>query len=323
MVRWPWKRAADDPPAFPTTAAPGEPERFVDSGREYFASAWAERDDDAGIEAFAVQTEEERRTEEELTRQLSRRPRGPVLLLIAVAVAGGVAAFGVTQGWFDSAEDGEDAVGVVFEAAIAAPQDPRSYTGGPFPARVNLLAPLERGLLTSPAGPELLSEIPPDLPADVRFTPILWGNRLQVLVSGPADMVTDGCLIVSLVADDLRALDVASRGDSCEPIHTITGDRSSCSAEGVELIEVWPPIARTDLLVEPEAVERIRVRIARPGPGEGEWRSVRGELDLRGVDLLALPVVGGEPGSELQATIEGMTRSCTLLDRSGIEIRVL
>jgi hypothetical protein len=321
VVRWPWKRTAEEPPAFPTTAAPGEPEQFVDSAREFFAAAWAEDADDRGIEAFAVQTEEERRSEEELSRQLSRRPRGAVIALVAVAAAGGVLAFGVTQGWFEADPSPEDA-GVVFEAAIAAPQDPRSYIGDPMPGSPSAVGVLDRGFRASDSGSELVDPVPDDLPAGVEFTPILWGNRLQVLVTGPADMMADACLVVALVADDLRALDVAARGE-CADIHRITGDRSSCSADGIELVEVWPPIARTDLLEEPEAVERIRVRIERRGLEAGERRSVRGELDLRGAELLDLPVVAGEPGTVLDTTFGIAPRSCTLLDRSDVEIRVV
>ena len=321
MVRWPWKRTAEEPPAFPTTAAPGEPEQFVDSAREFFAAAWAQDADDRGIDAFAVQTEEERRSEDELTRQLSRRPRGAVFALATVVVAGGVLAFGVTQGWFEADPPVEDE-GVVFEAAIAAPQDPRSYAGDPMPTQPTAVGVLDRGFRTSGSGSELLDPVPDDLPTGVQFTPILWGNRLQVLVTGPADMMTEACLVVALVADDLRALDVAARGD-CSEIHGITGDRSSCSAAGIELVEVWPPIARTDLLEEPEAVERIRVRVERTGPEAGERRSVRGELDLRGIELLDLPVVGGEPGTSLDTAFGVGPRTCALLDRADVEIRVV
>jgi len=50
---------------------------------------------------------------------------------------------------------------------------------------------------------------------------------------------------------------------------------------------------------------------------------VRGELDLRGAELLDLPVVAGEPGTVLDTTFGIAPRSCTLLDRSDVEIRVV
>ena len=329
-MRWPWKRTADEHASFPTAATPGEPEAFVDSGRAYFEQAWAQPDDTAdtaGIEAFAVQTDQEKQDEAELARQLSRRPRGPVVALAVVALAGGVAAYGVTQGWFDADSGTPEDDGVVFESAIAAPQDPRSYSGGVFVESPGLTATLERVIGTVDGGGSELLDSPPDsLPSEVRFTPVLWGNRLQVLVTGPATMLEDACLVVSLVAHDLRALDVAARGDTCRPIHTVTGDRSSCATDGMELIEVWPPIARTDLLEPPEAVERIRVRVEREATEPDErWSrvSVRGELDLRGIELNELPVIGGEPGTDFAASLGAASGVCTLRDRTAVEVRVL
>ncbi len=324
-MRWRWKRRVEEPEEFLTTEAASEPQTFVETGREFFAAAWHAPDDLTGIEEFAAQTDQERADEADFARQLSRRSRTPLILLGLVVVAGGTAAWGVQAGWFDEAEDAADQ-GVVFEAVIAAPQDPRVYDGDPFNAPAALVSAVDRGVASRDRlSSQLIADdaLPSDLPAGVEFTPMLWGNRLQVLVMGPEDLTDNSCLIVSLVAEDLRALDVAATGPACAPIHRVTGDRISCEAAGVVLLEVWPPIARTDLLEPPEAVERIRVRVERTDIEPWERISVRGELDLRSIELAELPKLGGDPGATFTPELGTKQGECQLLDRSGVEIRVL
>lgn len=324
-MKWRWKRRAQEPDEFLTTAADGEPQEFGETGREFFAAAWNTPDDLSGIEDFAAQTDSERADEADVARQLSRRPRAPIVVLGLVVVAGGIAAWGVQAGWFSSPDEVLDD-GVVFESVIVSPQDPRSYDGDRLGLQPSLDEAVDRGVASrDQLSSQLVADdaIPSLLPRGVRFTTLLWGGRLQVLVTGPTDMIEDACLIVSLVAADLRALDVASSGAGCEDIHQVTGDRRSCEAPGVTMLELWPPIARTDLLEPPEAVERIRVRVERTDIEPWQRVSVRGELDLRATELADLPRLGEEPGATLDARVGVNGAECVLLDRSGVEIRVL
>ena len=290
-------------------------EGFGDTGQRGFSDAWGSATPvlDEAAAAFASDETDTR------GRDLDAGSRRWKVALLIVIVAGAAAGVLYSQGVFD----GESA-GVAEAAAVptlAAPDEIREYESTPTEIDVSI-ADVETSMFVETSGglPEPVGDANEELAADVTVGLVIWGDRLHVAITGLGVGNADRCVIASLVAPDLRAIDVATMG-SCDVDLAATGDRVACVGANALLLEVWPFDPRSP--VRPPEATAIRVRIQDRLDDESVL-SQRGTLALPqdvadNALLRAATVLGGSPGQTI--SVDG--RSCTLVDRSDILIQLL
>lgn len=315
-----WRRSADHGSggAF-LDGTDSELADFGETGSEGFAAAWdASRaaSDSADETMFAPSDDRRSRN----ARDLDRRSRRWVLIpaLIAIIVAG--VAIGTQTDVFDSSPDDgpENVVEPVPELqAIAAPRD---YDDGP--AQVVLTDPAQADRpfrVLENEDPRVADQLP-DWAGDVAFGPVFWGGRAHVVITGPAVALEDVCVVATLAADDLRAVDIAASGE-CTDVYAGTGDRIACARNDVLLLEIWP--YDPDGVVEKPAATSLRVRVQRDDPSSGSVDSVRGEMHIDGDLLARADRLPGAPGDIATFDVGDGRFVCELLDRSGEQVQLL
>ncbi len=301
-----------------------ELEDFGDSGGRFFEDAWNDVTDVEGLDAFADDTESVSTREAALGRSLSRRPRLLYVLLALVVLVAGVFVLAASQGRFESAEPTTPSTP---PTALLAPGQPRSYEPPGLQSRRQAVALDETfGRLTDD-GPLVVApaDVGADLPIGVTANVLVWGGRLHVLLEGPPGFLRGACAVASLVASDLRTLDLAASG-TCPDRFATTGDRTACSGERAILLEVWPPsaFATTDATgVAGVPVAAVRARLDFADVGDWAEISLRGAFALAEAELTDLPVLGGQPATVAMLGTSSDEGSCVLRDRADVPVLTL
>lgn len=258
-------------------------------------------------------------------RDLDRRSyRGLVALAVVVIVGVGLAV-AVDRGLLS------DPTGLTPESEgstneIASIGDDRTYVAGSGRAELGNGSRADQRFTAAAdtPTPELMGSITAD--DALVFERLLWGGRAHVVVLGEdvSALDEDGsaprCAIVSLVAADLRVVDLAAHG-SCQPGYEATGDRVACSGDGIVMLEVWP--FDPDAVVEQPDVTAIRVRSERVDEATGSIESIRGAMVLEAEFLELITIVEGVPGDEVTVNVGDRSGTCTLLDRAEVTIQLL
>ncbi len=206
---------------------------------------------------------------------------------------------------------------------LTSPLAEREYTDLVTPVAVANTGMLDQRFVAT--GGELVPDDSASEDRDILFGPVFWAGRTHVVVMAEATLVApeDECLIVSLVAEDLRAIDVAGVGQ-CSDSFAATGDRIACESENVALVEVWP--FNPDSVTEPKTVAAIRTRLERTSGAEVS--SLRGALsvaDDAGTSpvLAAATTLEGRPGDTVTIQLGDFSGECALVDRSTVDVRLL
>lgn len=256
---------------------------------------------------------------------------GVALVVIAVA---GVAAFILTQ----RSTQGEAALPArgSFDSTpniLASPLDEREYVAYEAPAFIEGFTPLNSWFLERDraTGPELVvgeeleataQRVGASLDNNVVAGALFWGNRLHVALLSDGRLRQDAdCIVVSLVSEELNAVDVAGQGP-CGDQFEATGDRLACAGQNVVLLEVWP--LNPDAVSEPPPVTAIRIRIETISGDEVLSR--RGVIELPGpaAQLVSgAAALAGLPGETVEIGAGELQANCELIDRSSIDVRLL
>ena len=293
---------------------------FGETGTEGFASSWAvdpmEADPDGDDDLF--EHFEDRATQR--SRDLERSSRRGLVFLALVLVLGTAAAVAVRVGALGDeslpANEASSSVG-----ALLAIGGVREYDDGPTDLVLTDAATLDQSFRAEAIDDDPYPiEDAPSVAPGIEFGSVFWGGRAHVAVIGEAVGGPDLCVVASLVADDLRPVDVASHG-SCLAAYAATGDRIACRGNNVVLLEVWP--YDPDAVVEKPPVEEIRVRVEADGQVAGSKESRRGVTVMQGEFVEDADVLGGAPGD--MVTLRAGTRSgtCELLQRAEVQVQLL
>lgn len=297
---------------------------FGESGGDSFAQAWhAEPPPLPGEPEPFLDSFDDKKSRR--ARDLDRRSFRVPLLLGAVVLIGVALAVAVDRGVLSDptglAPQVEETVNEIVSIG-----DDRSYVpaDGPQTVGAGVRGDQRFAVAQGATNPERAGDA--HAGDTLVFERVLWGGRAHVAVLGSAittadDDVDSGlCSVVSLVATDLRVVDLASDG-RCQPGYDATGDRLACRGEGILLLEVWP--FDPDAVVEQPDVTGIRVRFETAGAAVGTIDSIRGATTLDEDFLESIPVISGAPGEDVTLSIGGQTASCTLLDRAEVAIQLL
>lgn len=217
---------------------------------------------------------------------------------------------------------------------LASPVDAREYEPAAGAAVLEDVAVLDEwfvgegatgSLLPRPAN--ALGVESPDLAATTQSSTLVgtvfWAGRLHVAFVSDRALLSspDECAVISMAAADLSSVDVAGVGE-CQGVFDATGDRLACSGTNAILVEVWP---RNPDSVNPQPpVDSVRARIEYV-VGQ-DVVSQRGVIDTasEGQDLVtSASALSGEPGDVVEIEVDGQSQTCELIDRSGVEVRLL
>lgn len=299
---------------------------------EGFNDAWNETADpakDASLDAAIDVGQKD--TLDDLDKSLLKRI---VIGLVAVAALG-AGAFWISQRVVEeTAEAVPRALSESDPNILASPIDERAYEPATGPAVIDESAVIDQwfvdvgsagSLIPRPAN--ALGVESPDIAAATQATTslgtVFWAGRLHVAIVSdrPLFNSTEECGVVSMAAADLSSVDVAGIGQ-CDDEFAATGDRLACSGTNVVLVEVWP--RNPDSVNEQPPVDSVRVRIEYE---VGEYLvSQRGILEIAadGEDPVAsAAALTGEPGDVVQIEVNGQAQNCELIDRSGVDVRLL
>ncbi len=293
---------------------------FGETGVQGFASSWgadpmeadADRDDD-------LFTHFEDRTTQR-SRDLERPSHRGLTFLALVLVAGTAAGVAVRVGALgEKSPPTNEASSSVGE--LLAMGDVREYDGGPTDLVLTQTSTLDQSFRAEAIDDDPYPiEDAPSVAPGIEFGSVFWGGRAHVAVIGEAIGAPDLCVVASLVADDLRPVDVASHG-TCLAVYAATGDRIACRGNNVVLLEVWP--YDPDAVIEKPPVEAIRVRVEAEGQIAGSRESRRGVMVVQGELVHDAEFLGGAPGDIV--TLRAGTRSgtCELLQRDEVRVQLL
>ena len=302
---------------------------FGDSGGRGFAEGWDEAaaNEDPALIAASAQfgAEDEVISQRNLDK---RSKRGVVLLLLLVLIGGGLA-YAIQQGLiFGETSDEADTQDAL---ELLAPEAPRDFEDGPLSVRLGSSATASSFFLSSlGAEPEPLEEPVAGLPDEVSAGPVFWAGRLHIAMfaTGIGSNLTDEhCAVAALVQADLVPVDVAGAGTCPAFLSDSTGDRLACRGDDLVMIEVWTDDPSTSSVPPPVELVRVRIEQARE---DGRIDSVRAQFDVppfaNGDPLIAVASsIGGAPGDVISLTTStGSTQAtCELLDRSDVAVRLL
>lgn len=293
---------------------------FGETGTEGFASSWGagrpeadtDRDDDF-FEHF-----EDRSAKR--ARDLERSSHRGLVFLAIVLVAGTAAVAAVRAGLLgDESVPSNAAPSSVGE--ILAIGDVREYDASPTDLVLTDTALLDQSFLAEAIddGPYPIEDSRSVAPG-IRFSSVFWGGRAHVAIVGEAVGGAEVCVVASLVAADLRPIDVASHG-SCLEAYAATGDRVACRGNNIVLLEVWP--YDPDAVIEKPPVEAIRVRVEADGQAAGSKESRRGMVVVQGELVEHAEVLGGAPGDTVTLRAGAETGTCELLQRAEVQVQLL
>ncbi|MGI9605209.1 MAG: hypothetical protein ACR2P0_03635 [Acidimicrobiales bacterium] len=316
---------SDDPLFDPETES--DIEDFGDTGRDHFERAFAEVEG-PHVDQLGAQTEGERRDADRNLLGPERRRRTIVTLLVVVALSGGGLAAATSFGWLavdPGGSDLEEAIGTI----LVPPGSPRTYeVADEDPERVEGRA-LDRayGRRSTNDGLETLGPANAEsLHLDASMATVIWGQHLHVAIVGPG-VAEAQCAVASLVAEDLRVADVAAFGPDCPEDLLVTGDRSACASPSMVLLELWPPD-----VIDPTSgaqsggvsgpVAGTRARLVRTDVNDWSDVSFRSDAPSDSYEV-SLTTVVGAPGQTLRVDTGIHQGSCQLVDRSGVDLRLL
>lgn len=293
---------------------------FGHTGSDGFASAWdaqpATPADDERLDAFGP-PEDDKRTRR--ARDLDRRSRRGLIALGVIVLLGGGAALAVQQGVVS------DPTGLTPETiddinVIASIDDPREYSSGSADVVLTDVTPLDSGFVGAPGvDPSPAAELT-TVASGSAFGTLFWGGRSHVAIMGPDLDLDNSCVVVSLVAEDLRVVDLAAHGD-CGDRYAATGDRDACVGDNLAILEVWP--YDPDAVVPRPTVTTMRVRIEAVDADTMATESFRGSAPLDDQRLENAERLDGRPGDQATVQTATTTRTCTLLDRAEVPVQLL
>lgn len=296
-------------------------EDFGDTATESFSSAWSAGE---GQSTGALPEGEEEeipgdRRASRLRNMDRRVSSGQVMGLLALVglVVAGFFVFDLLDNSNDEGADG----GLLDEAFLVAPGQPRNYAEGTAALSVESGWELVDTFLAEGAGsdPTPVDSEAVALPVGVVAAPLVWGERAHVAIIGPGVGANDICAIASLFSANLDVIDIAADGD-CGGRFDATGDRIACRTQNVVLLEVWPE--NPSVVGEQPDAMRVRVRLERSTPG-GAIESLRTTVDLDNRLQIGLRELAGAPESRAQITIGEASETCALLDRSDVAVQLL
>lgn len=293
---------------------------FGQTGGDAFAAAWAANPPDPETESEVDPFEAYEDRASRRSRDLDRRSRKGAVILGLVVIAGVLAGLGYQQGFFDEEPD-VNAEPSDQPNVIGSIGSLRDYDDGPadvdFPSAFAVdrafRAP-DVGEDPSPVGALSTSR------ASVEFGFVFWAGRAHVAVLGADVDPNVDCVVVSLVASDFRAVDVAAVGQ-CGSGYDATGDRVACVGPGVIVLEVWP--FDPDAVVEQPEVTAVRVRVETTVQSTGAVESLRGMEPVDGQFVDDAVLLLGRPGEPASFTTPGFAGTCTLLDRAEVPVQLL
>lgn len=292
---------------------------FGQSGSEGFAEAWSAIGDEASHgDRDLFEQSDDRRSRR--ARDLDRRSRRWVLPLIGLLLAGVAAAIILQTDVFgeSTANLPEGTDDVVLE--LLSIGTPRVYQQGPTDIELTDPTTVDRPFLTVEESDPQPTDSPPGWTSEVRFGPVFWGGRSHVALVGPSIGTGESCVVVSLVADDFRVVDIATYG-LCGDAYAATGDRSACVGSDVLVLEVWP--FDPDSVVDKPTATALRVRVQRVDDVAGNVESIRGVMDLGGDLVERADLLRGAPGDTAELGAGAGRAKCELLDRSGVQVQLL
>ncbi len=316
-----WRKSADDGDrsAF-LEGTSSDLADFGETGSEGFASSWdaqtARQTFDERLEAFGPPDDDKRSRR---ARDLDRRSRRWMWALGGIVVLGGGAALAVQQGVVG------DPTGLTPETiedinVIASIDDPREYSDGPADLVLTDVAAIDSGFVGAPGTDPSPSADLTKVDGGAVFETLFWGGRSHVAILGPELDLRETCVIVTLVAEDLRVVDLAAHGD-CGDRYAATGNREACIGENVAILEVWP--YDPDAVVPRPQVTTTRVRIEAVDQDTMTSESFRGNAPLDDRVLENAARLGGRPGDETTLQIGSITGTCTLVDRAEVRVQLL
>lgn len=293
---------------------------FGETGSDGFASAWIAQadalDHDAPLDGFGPPDGDKRANR---ARDLDRRSRKGLVFLAVLVLAGAGAAIAVRQGVLS------DPTGLSPEApergnVIASIDDPRVYASGPADVTVAPVTSVDSAFIKPPdADPSPATSLT-QVADGSRFGPLFWGGRSHVAVAGPDLDLDSTCVVVSLVAEDLRVVDLAAHG-ACGDRYAATGDRAACIGPNIALLEVWP--YDPDAVVTQPVVTSVRVRIEAIDPQSRSWESFRAAAPLDDALLENAELLSGRPGDAANVEVGAVEATCTLVDRAEVPVQLL
>lgn len=293
---------------------------FGETGSNGFASAWRAqadtREHDAPLDGFGPPDDDKRANR---ARDLDRRSRKGLVFLGVLVLAGAGAAIAVQQRVLS------DPTGLTPETpersnVIASIDDPRAYAEGPADVSVTPVTPVDSAFIkpadADPAPATSLTQVA----GGSSFGPLFWGGRSHVAVAGPDLDLDTTCVVVSLVAEDLRVVDLAAYG-ACGDRYAATGDRAACIGPNIALLEVWP--YDPDAVVPQPEVTSVRVRIEAIDPQNLSGESFRAVAPLDDAVLENAVFLAGRPGDAATVEVGSVDASCTLADRAEVPVQLL
>lgn len=301
---------------------------FGETATRGFSDAWDDADSSQTPENAEAIAEFGSDPEDDKGRDLDKKSKKGVLLLALVVLIGaglGIAAQnGVFATQLDEAADGAEADVILALDAV------RVYEAEPTSVELESSA-ASTDLFRAVAGeaPQPDDRATLKLPPSVGAGPLLWAGRMHVAVfgNGVGTGMEAGqlCAVVTLVTDQLAAIDVAGHGEACAPALAATGDRLSCLGDDLVLLEVWSDDPGVPGEPPPVASVRFRVEVT---DAANAVLSRRGALSLQASStplLDAAAVLGGAPGDAITVSrADGsLAGSCTLIDRSDVVVKLL
>lgn len=298
-------------------------ENFGDTGKRGFAEVWDgvgadPAADDGAVQQFSSDEDDDK------GRDLDARSKRGVLFLALIVLIGAGVGVAAQQGWLATGTS-QEADGTLAESPLLSPGQVRIYEAEPTQVDLSLSSSsTELFLTTETAVPTPTNVAAPALPASIGAGPVLWAGRMHVAVFGDGiGSREESCVVVSLVAEQLVPIDIGTNGNCASPLDT-TGDRLSCLGDDLILVEVWTDDPSSPGTPPPTVAIRYRVEAAN---SQGVL-SRRGSFDVSGADATLVSdavAMGGAPDDVVSiVSADGVQRgTCTLLDRSQVEVRLL
>jgi len=293
---------------------------FGHSGSDGFASIWDLQDSsDVGTRSLHNfgPPDDDKRTQR--ARSLDRRSRRGWVVLGVLVIVGAAAAIAVQQGLLSNTT--KHAPNVIDDSnVIVSTAARRVYSTGPAEVTISPSAALDSAFIThGEADPSPAQDLE-HIDSGSVFGSLFWGGRSHIAVLGPALDATTSCVVVSLVADDLRVVDLAAHG-RCGDQYAATGDRVACVGENIVVLEVWP--YDPDAVVQRPEAATARVRIEADDFNTNTTESFRGTTAFNGQLLSEAPRMNGGPLDIATVRIGSVVGTCTLIDRAEIPVQLL
>ena len=288
-----------------------------------FREAW-ERNPDPGADE-SLDSAIDVGQDDSKSRDLNRRRSGLILAALVLIAGVGAAVFFFSQERVEPEDPSATSQRNAEQNILGSPLDEREFSPLETPITVEVFERLNDQFVDADGDGELIAG-GGESPFRGRYLAgtVFWAGRAHVVLVTNQPLLRSGeCVISSLVTAELEAIDVASAGD-CADAFTATGDRIACVGENILLLEVWP--TNPDAVEEPRLVAGVRTRVeARDGTSV---TSLRGAIDVSGFSptapfLASATPLSGAPGDTVTFNIGILSSECTLLDRSGVDIRLL